>query len=104
MEWALQRYARGHDHLLFSCAVHSITAPFALLRSFLQDTFGVKPRIAWQLDPFGHSATQASLMSAEAGFDALFIARADHQVGSGGDLRIPMEVVRVESSILSHSW
>ncbi|KAL6770979.1 hypothetical protein ACKKBF_B33465 [Auxenochlorella protothecoides x Auxenochlorella symbiontica] len=47
--------------------------------SFLQETFGVKPRVAWQLDPFGHSATQASLMSAEAGFDALFIARADHQ-------------------------
>ncbi|MFN9980859.1 MAG: hypothetical protein ACK53Y_13120, partial [bacterium] len=31
------------------------------------------------MDPFGHSATQASLFSAEVGFDALFFGRIDHQ-------------------------
>lgn len=32
---------------------------------FLEDEFGYSPRVGWQIDPFGHSATQASLLSAE---------------------------------------
>lgn len=48
---------------------------------FLKHSLGVIPRIGWQLDPFGHSASQADHMSAGMGFDALFIGRADHQVG-----------------------
>ena len=36
--------------------------------------------VGWQLDPFGHSATQAALLSAEVGFDALFFGRIDYQV------------------------
>ncbi|CAD7699264.1 unnamed protein product [Ostreobium quekettii] len=46
---------------------------------FLKEEFNITPRIGWQLDPFGHSATHASLMSAGAGFDALFFARIDYQ-------------------------
>lgn len=46
---------------------------------YLKDIFGVIPRVAWQLDPFGHSAVQGYLLSAEAGFDAVFFARADYQ-------------------------
>ena len=37
------------------------------------------PTVGWQIDPFGHSATQASL-SALYGFDAQFFGRADYQV------------------------
>ena len=33
----------------------------ALGHRFLTETFGIAPRYTWQLDPFGHSATQASL-------------------------------------------
>ncbi len=33
-----------------------------------------------QVDPFGHSATQASLLSGLLGFDSLFFGRADYQV------------------------
>jgi hypothetical protein len=47
---------------------------------FLNTTFGVSPCVAWQIDPFGHSATQAALMSAAAGYKALFFGRADYQV------------------------
>lgn len=44
--------------------------------NFIKETFGVKPRIGWQLDPFGHSNTNARLF-AEMGFDAWFFARGD---------------------------
>eukprot|EP00878_Enallax_costatus_P021386 GHUV01022636.1.p1 GENE.GHUV01022636.1~~GHUV01022636.1.p1 ORF type:complete len:359 (+),score=25.23 GHUV01022636.1:102-1079(+) len=46
---------------------------------FLNRTFGITPKTAWQIDPFGHSATQASLLLAAAGFEALFFGRADYQ-------------------------
>ena len=46
---------------------------------FLQEEFGKVPTVGWQIDPFGHSATQASL-SALYGFDAQFFGRADYQV------------------------
>ena len=47
----------------------------ALGHRFLKEQFGVLPRIGWQIDPFGHSATQAALLSAEVGFDATYFAR-----------------------------
>jgi hypothetical protein len=39
----------------------------------------VAPKVTWQIDPFGHSSTQAALLSASAGFEGLFFARLDHQ-------------------------
>lgn len=46
---------------------------------FLNDTFGFAPKTGWQLDPFGHSATQAALLSAEVGIVGLFFGRIDYQ-------------------------
>ena len=45
---------------------------------FVLAEFGVKPRIGWQIDPFGHSNANARLF-AEIGFDAFFYARLDYQ-------------------------
>lgn len=39
--------------------------------------FGVRPKIAWHIDPFGHSAANARLF-AEMGYDAFFIDRDDY--------------------------
>ena len=48
---------------------------------FLFKHFGVDaaPRGTWQIDPFGHSNTQAWLLGAEAGMESLFWGRMDWQ-------------------------
>jgi len=46
--------------------------------AFLKKEFGVVPRVAWLVDSFGHSISNARLYS-EIGFDSLFIARLDNQ-------------------------
>ncbi len=51
---------------MFLLLVYKMT----LGHQFLFDTFGVRPTIGWQIDPFGHSASQASLF-AQMGFDAV---------------------------------
>jgi len=45
-------------------------------QDFVLKEFGVKPRIGWQIDPFGHSNTNARLFY-EMGFDAMFFGRMD---------------------------
>ncbi|XP_055714111.1 lysosomal alpha-mannosidase isoform X1 [Phlebotomus papatasi] len=46
----------------------------------LNDTFGkcARPRVGWQIDPFGHTREQASLF-AQMGFDGMFFGRLDYQ-------------------------
>jgi hypothetical protein len=42
--------------------------------SFLQKEFGVRPRVGWMLDAFGHSEANAALYH-EFGFEAIFFTR-----------------------------
>jgi alpha-mannosidase II len=42
--------------------------------AFLLETFGVRPKIGWQIDPFGHSAMTPTLF-ALLGYDAMVINR-----------------------------
>jgi alpha-mannosidase len=44
---------------------------------FLLDEFEFVPQTGWQIDPFGHSATQAALLTSEVGLAGLFFARVD---------------------------
>jgi len=46
---------------------------------FFTDNFGScgRPRVSWQIDPFGHSQEQANLF-AKMGFDGLFFGRLDY--------------------------
>jgi alpha-mannosidase len=44
------------------------------------EQFNKTPISTWQIDPFGHSAFQASMMSSPlSGFNSVFFARADYQ-------------------------
>ena len=45
---------------------------------FLRRELDYKPKVGWQIDPFGHSNTHAWL-SSEFGFDSLFFGRIDYQ-------------------------
>ena len=36
---------------------------FEVAHDFLVSEFGIKPKVGWQLDPFGHSAANAELFS-----------------------------------------
>ena len=53
----------------------------ALGHKYIVDQFGIaaNPRIGWQIDTFGHSATHISLLSAAVGFDATYFGRLDWQ-------------------------
>ena len=46
---------------------------------FIHREFNFTPRVSWQLDPFGHSATQAVLLTAGFGADSMFFGRVDYQ-------------------------
>lgn len=61
---------------------------------FLYETFGVRPRFAWHVDPFGASAT-TPILFALAGFDAHLISRIDY------DLKDDMQKNKV---VLLHQW
>lgn len=52
--------------------------------------FGVKPTVGWQIDPFGHAATQQQLFS-RMGFDSMYFWRFDYQ-----DRQIRMDEKRME--------
>ncbi|GJP85072.1 hypothetical protein CLOP_g15174 [Closterium sp. NIES-67] len=72
--WCMHDEAATH----YADMVHQMSLGLRLIRR----QFGQVPRIAWQIDPFGHSAVQGYLISALGGFHAMFFARADDQ-GSG---------------------
>lgn len=46
----------------------------------MNDIFGecARPKIGWQIDPFGHSREQASIFS-QLGFDGFLFGRLDYQ-------------------------
>lgn len=53
----------------------------ALGHRLIEDLFGATalPTVTWQIDPFGHSATQELLSSPLSGFNALYYGRIDYQ-------------------------
>ena len=69
-----------NKYLPFPAATHynAIIDQMTYGLRFIQETFGdnARPTVAWHIDPFGHSAEQASLFS-QMSFDAFFLGRID---------------------------
>ncbi|XP_076263635.1 lysosomal alpha-mannosidase-like [Rhynchophorus ferrugineus] len=59
---------------------HSIIDQMSWGLRILNDTFGEcgRPKIGWQIDPFGHSKEMANIFS-QLGFDAFLMGRIDYQ-------------------------
>ena len=55
--WCMNDEAATHYNAIIDQMSYGMT--------FLNDTFGAsaRPRVAWQIDPFGHSREQASLFA-----------------------------------------
>lgn len=58
---------------------HSTIEQMTLGLKFLEDNFGfcARPKVGWQIDPFGHTNEQASLF-AQFGFDGMFFTRESY--------------------------
>ncbi|XP_045211314.1 lysosomal alpha-mannosidase-like [Mercenaria mercenaria] len=71
---------------------------------FIRTNFGDcgRPKIGWQIDPFGHSREVASLF-AQFGFDGMFIGRIDYQDKRERKRSKTMEMVWRASESLSRS-
>eukprot|EP00096_Caligus_rogercresseyi_P006017 TRINITY_DN22147_c0_g1_i1.p1 TRINITY_DN22147_c0_g1~~TRINITY_DN22147_c0_g1_i1.p1 ORF type:complete len:951 (-),score=151.90 TRINITY_DN22147_c0_g1_i1:18-2828(-) len=69
--WSMNDEAAAH--------YNAIIDQMSLGLRFINDTFGgsAAPKIAWQIDPFGHAKEQANIFN-EMGFKALFFGRADY--------------------------
>ena len=59
---------------------------------YLQALYGVRPRIAYAIDPFGHAGASAAIAAA-AGYDALVINRIDFTLKDALKARAAMEFV-----------
>ncbi|UJR26764.1 hypothetical protein I4U23_008079 [Adineta vaga] len=85
---------------------NSIIDQHTLGAEFLRDQFGDcgRPKIGWQIDPFGHSREQASLF-AQMGFDGLFFGRADYEDYQTRNRTKTMEMVwKASANLGDKSW
>lgn len=70
--WSMNDEAASH--------YQSTIDQFTLGLRYVQDNLGkcARPKIGWQIDPFGHSREQASIFS-QLGFDGFYFARLDYR-------------------------
>ncbi|EDW37367.1 GL26216 [Drosophila persimilis] len=80
----------------------SVIDQFTVGLKFLDETFGIcaRPRVGWQIDPFGHSREQASLY-AQMGYDGEFFSRMDHSDKFRRMVDLALEMVWDASESLS---
>lgn len=70
--WSMNDEAAAHYHSIIDQLTFGI--------KYMEDTLGqcARPKIGWQIDPFGHTREMASIF-AQMGYDALFFARLDYR-------------------------
>ncbi|VDL59885.1 unnamed protein product [Hymenolepis diminuta] len=77
LEFALGGWSMNDEAVVhYSDSINQLTRGLA----FLNATFGEcgRPRVAWQIDPFGHARQQARIFT-EGGFDGVFFQRMDYR-------------------------
>ncbi|CAF3547776.1 unnamed protein product [Rotaria sp. Silwood1] len=85
---------------------NSIIDQHSLGAEFLYNEFGEcgRPKIGWQIDPFGHSREHASILS-QMGFDGLFFGRADYQDIEQRQKLKTMEMIwQASTNLGNQSW
>ncbi|KAJ8939539.1 hypothetical protein NQ314_011106 [Rhamnusium bicolor] len=68
---------------------------------FIEDILGkcARPRVGWQIDPFGHSREQASLLT-QFGMDGVFFARIDYRDKDSRRMRKSLDMLWTGSANL----
>ncbi|XP_037050772.1 lysosomal alpha-mannosidase-like [Bradysia coprophila] len=94
--WSMNDEAASH--------YQSLVDQFTWGLSFLNDNFGEcgRPRVGWQIDPFGHSREQASLFT-KMGYDGMFFSRLDWRDKSKRSTDKTMEMIWQSSENLDDS-
>ena len=82
--WCMNDEAASHYNAIIDQMTYGL--------NFVEQTFGsdARPRIAWHIDPFGHSNEQASIF-AQMSFDGFFFGRIDYE-----DKTLRLEQKRME--------
>ncbi|KAG1658234.1 Lysosomal alpha-mannosidase [Nymphon striatum] len=94
--WSMNDEAASH----YNAIIDNLSMGFRMLnRNF--GTCG-RPKVAWQIDPFGHSREQASIF-AQMGYDGLFFGRLDYRDKATRQAKKTMEVVWQGSDNLGSS-
>ncbi|CAH1405830.1 unnamed protein product [Nezara viridula] len=84
--WCMNDEAAAHYHSI----IDQMTWGFRLLDEMLGEC--ARPKIGWQIDPFGHSKENAALF-AGFGFDGLFLGRIDWEDKTNREEKKTMEVI-----------
>ena len=82
--WCMNDEATTHYNAIIDQMTHGL--------HFIDENFGpsARPRVAWHIDPFGHSAAQASLF-AQMSFEGFFFSRIHYE-----DMRKRIDGKRME--------
>ncbi|KAI4470603.1 alpha-mannosidase [Holotrichia oblita] len=93
--WSMNDEAAAH--------YHSIIDQFTWGLKRINDTLGKcgRPKIGWQIDPFGHSKEMASIFS-QIGYEGVFFARLDYRDNEKRHINKDLELIWQGSSDLGN--
>nr|XP_022916135.1 lysosomal alpha-mannosidase-like [Onthophagus taurus] len=94
--WSMNDEAAAH--------YHSIIDQFTWGLKTIDDTVGKcgRPKIGWQIDPFGHSKEMATIFS-QIGYEAVFFARLDYRDNINRHIQRDLEMIWQGSQDLGNS-
>lgn len=114
--WSMNDEAAAHYHSIidqFTWGLKLVAIVLLHLNQFhiciyyrrINDTLGKcgRPKIGWQIDPFGHSKEMASIFS-QIGYEGVFFARLDYRDSKKRHLNKDLELIWQGSSDLGQKY